>query len=83
MFQEKQQEKQEEWALAVFNFPGQTVDDLSFQQGALIRVLQHVDSDWRRGRVEDREGLYPVAFTEPYTGGDYKGRPNPILVGYI
>ncbi|XP_030193506.1 SH3 domain-containing protein 19 isoform X1 [Gadus morhua] len=73
---EKQQEKQEEWALAVFNFPGQTVDDLSFQQGALIRVLQHVDSDWRRGRVEDREGLYPVAFTEPYTGGDYKGQPN-------
>ncbi|CAL8326094.1 unnamed protein product [Lota lota] len=64
---DEQEEKQEEWALAMFNFPGQTVDDLSFQQGALIRVLQHIDSDWRRGRVEDREGLYPVAFTEPYT----------------
>ncbi|KAJ3585043.1 hypothetical protein NHX12_013766 [Muraenolepis orangiensis] len=57
--------EQEEWALALFNFPGQTAEDLSFQQGALIRVLQHIDADWRRGRVEDREGLYPVAFTQP------------------
>lgn len=66
--------QRDEWALAVFNFPGQTVGDLSFQQGALIRVLQHVDSDWRRGRVEDREGLYPVAFTQPYTAQPIQGQ---------
>ncbi|KAG7257143.1 hypothetical protein CRUP_008688, partial [Coryphaenoides rupestris] len=63
---EEEEEEEEEWALAVFNFPGQTAEDLSFQHGALIRVLQHLDSDWRRGRLEGREGLYPVAFTKPY-----------------
>lgn len=55
----------EEWAVAVFDFPGQTEDDLSFQKGALIRVLENVDAEWRRGRLEDREGLYPAAFTQP------------------
>lgn len=57
----------EEWAVAVFDFPGQTAEDLSFQKGALIRVLEHVDTEWRRGRVELREGLYPVAFTQTCT----------------
>ncbi|CAL8241314.1 unnamed protein product [Merluccius merluccius] len=66
--------QEDEWALAVFNFPGQTLGDLSFQQGALIRVLQHVDSDWNRGRVDDREGLYPVAFTQPYTAEPIPGQ---------
>ncbi|KAK7909986.1 hypothetical protein WMY93_014670 [Mugilogobius chulae] len=55
----------EEWAVAVFDFPGQTAEDLSFQKGALIRVLAHINTEWRRGRVEDREGLYPAAFTQP------------------
>lgn len=54
----------EEWAVALFDFPGQTADDLSFHKGALIRVLEHVDCEWRRGRVEQREGLYPAAFTQ-------------------
>lgn len=57
----------EEWAVAAFDFPGQTADDLSFQKGALIRVLEHVDDEWRRGRVELREGLYPAAFTQTCT----------------
>ncbi|XP_033839932.1 SH3 domain-containing protein 19-like isoform X2 [Periophthalmus magnuspinnatus] len=57
----------EEWAVAVFDFPGQTAEDLCFQKGAMIRVLERVDAEWRRGRVEDREGLYPAAFTQPAT----------------
>uniref|UniRef100_A0AAV2KME7 SH3 domain-containing protein n=1 Tax=Knipowitschia caucasica TaxID=637954 RepID=A0AAV2KME7_KNICA len=60
-----QEPPSEEWAVAVFDFPGQTAGDLRFHKGALIRVLEHVDAEWRRGRVEDREGLYPAAFTQP------------------
>ncbi|KAM9836759.1 LOW QUALITY PROTEIN: uncharacterized protein ACBR49_019187 [Aulostomus maculatus] len=52
-----------EWAVALFDFPGQTSEDLSFHKGALIRVTEHVDSEWRRGQLEGREGLFPVAFT--------------------
>uniref|UniRef100_A0A665TN12 SH3 domain-containing protein 19-like n=1 Tax=Echeneis naucrates TaxID=173247 RepID=A0A665TN12_ECHNA len=51
--------KAEEWAVAVFDFPGQTEEDLSFQKGALIQVIEHVDADWRRGRLEGREA-FPV-----------------------
>ncbi|XP_024143876.1 SH3 domain-containing protein 19 isoform X3 [Oryzias melastigma] len=59
-------EQAEEWVLAVFDFPGQTPEDLSFQKGALIRVTEHVDADWLRGRVDGREGLFPGSFAQPY-----------------
>ncbi|XP_055369337.1 SH3 domain-containing protein 19-like isoform X2 [Betta splendens] len=55
----------EEWVVALFDFTGQTTEDLSFHKGAVIHVLEHIDAEWRRGRLEGREGLYPVAFTQP------------------
>ena len=58
----------EELAIAVFDFPGQTAGDLSFHKGALISVIEHIDAEWRRGRLDGKEGVYPVAFTQPYTG---------------
>ncbi|XP_029938174.1 SH3 domain-containing protein 19-like isoform X1 [Salarias fasciatus] len=60
-----EEEEEEEWDEALFDFPGQTAEDLSFQKGALIRVMEHVDGEWRRGRVDGKEGLYPAAFTQP------------------
>lgn len=57
-----------EWDLALFDFPGQTAEDLSFHKGALIQVTEHIDAEWKRGRLEGREGLYPVAFTQPHKG---------------
>ncbi|XP_051934374.1 SH3 domain-containing protein 19-like isoform X2 [Hippocampus zosterae] len=62
----------EEWAVALFDFPGQTAEDLCFHKGAYIQVTEHVDADWRRGRLDGREGLYPAAFTQPC-----KARPIP------
>uniref|UniRef100_A0A3B5LGR0 SH3 domain-containing protein n=1 Tax=Xiphophorus couchianus TaxID=32473 RepID=A0A3B5LGR0_9TELE len=58
----------DEWVMALFDFPGQTADDLSFQKGALIQVTEHVDAEWRRGRLDGREGLFPAAFTQPSQG---------------
>lgn len=60
--------RHQEWAVALFDFPAQTAEDLSFQKGARIQVLDHIDAEWRKGRVEGREGLYPAAFTEPCAG---------------
>lgn len=57
--------KVKEWAEALFDFPGQTAEDLSFHKGALIEVMEHIDAEWRRGRLEGREGIYPAAFTQP------------------
>lgn len=57
-----------EWDLALFDFPGQTAEDLSFHKGAIIQVIEHTNAEWKRGRLEGREGLYPVAFTQPHKG---------------
>uniref|UniRef100_A0A8C7WML7 SH3 domain containing 19 n=1 Tax=Oryzias sinensis TaxID=183150 RepID=A0A8C7WML7_9TELE len=54
----------EEWVVALFDFPGQTAEDLSFQKGALIRVTEHVDAEWLRGRLDGREGLFPASFAQ-------------------
>ncbi|KAM4713768.1 uncharacterized protein FYW61_018916 [Anableps anableps] len=66
----------EEWVVALFDFPGQTAEDLSFQKGALIQVAEHVDTEWRRGRLDGREGLYPAAFTQPCQAQPITGQPS-------
>ncbi|CAG5929429.1 unnamed protein product [Menidia menidia] len=55
----------EEWVVALFDFPGQTEEDLSFHKGALIHVTEHIDAEWRKGKLEGRAGLFPAAFTQP------------------
>ncbi|XP_041841093.1 SH3 domain-containing protein 19-like isoform X3 [Melanotaenia boesemani] len=64
----------EEWVVALFDFPGQTAEDLSFHKGALIQVTEHIDAEWRRGKLEGREGLYPAAFTQPYQAQPITGQ---------
>ncbi|KAK6291623.1 hypothetical protein J4Q44_G00374070 [Coregonus suidteri] len=68
------EEGAEQWVVALHDFPGQTAEDLWFQQGALIRVTRRVDADWTRGTLDGREGLFPTTFThtcntaQPMTG---------------
>lgn len=69
--------EEEEWAVALFDFPGQTEDDLSFHKGALIQVLEHIDHEWRKGRLEGREGLYPAAFTQSCQAQPISEQPPP------
>ncbi|CAF90707.1 unnamed protein product [Tetraodon nigroviridis] len=53
-----------EWAVALYDFAGNSGGDLSFQRGDHILVSQHIDSEWSRGRVSGREGIFPRAFVE-------------------
>lgn len=53
-----------QWAVALYDFVGQTDEDLSIQEGDHILVLHHVDADWCSGRLNHREGLFPRAFVE-------------------
>ncbi|XP_061816245.2 uncharacterized protein [Nerophis lumbriciformis] len=64
----------EEWAVALFDFPAQTAEDLSFQKGAIIQVTEYIDSKWRRGRLDGMEGLYPAAFTKACQTPPVSGR---------
>lgn len=67
-----------EWAVALFDFPGQTAEDLSFHKGALIRVLESVDAEWKRGRLEGKEGLYPAAFTQAIQAQPITGQQSDV-----
>ncbi|XP_068164968.1 SH3 domain-containing protein 19-like isoform X2 [Antennarius striatus] len=76
----RDQNSEEEWAVALFDFPGQTEEDLPFHKGALIQVTQYVDTDWRKGRLDGREGLYPVAFTQRCHAQPIAGQQSAVMV---
>nr|XP_012418564.1 PREDICTED: SH3 domain-containing protein 19 isoform X3 [Odobenus rosmarus divergens] len=54
-----------EWCEALHNFTAETSDDLSFRRGDRILILEHVDSEWCKGRLRDREGIFPAVFVRP------------------
>ncbi|XP_053438660.1 SH3 domain-containing protein 19 isoform X4 [Nycticebus coucang] len=54
-----------EWCEALHSFTAETSDDLSFRRGDRILILEHLDSDWCRGRLQDREGIFPAVFVRP------------------
>lgn len=72
-----------EWAVALFDFPGQTAEDLSFHKGAMIQVLDHIDAEWRRGRVEGKEGLYPAAFAQSCQGTTHTHTQFKLIESFI
>ncbi|XP_037686731.1 SH3 domain-containing protein 19 isoform X2 [Choloepus didactylus] len=54
-----------EWCEALHSFTAETSDDLSFKRGERILILERLDSDWYKGRLRDREGIFPAAFVRP------------------
>ncbi|XP_047434908.1 SH3 domain-containing protein 19 isoform X2 [Mugil cephalus] len=64
-----------EWVVALYDYAGQSEDDLSFQQGDTILITQHIDQDWSRGRLNGREGFLPRAFVEA-SGQQFNNQQN-------
>ncbi|ELW50427.1 SH3 domain-containing protein 19 [Tupaia chinensis] len=54
-----------EWCEALHSFTAETSDDLSFKRGDRVLILERLDSDWYRGRLHDREGIFPAVFVRP------------------
>ncbi|CAH6901394.1 Sh3d19 [Phodopus roborovskii] len=54
-----------EWCRALHSFTAETSEDLSFKRGDRILILERLDSDWYRGRLHDREGIFPAVFVQP------------------
>ena len=52
------------FVVALFNFDGQSEEDLSFNQGDRIRVLEATPSreDWWKGELENHIGIFPGRF---------------------
>ncbi|CAK6445889.1 unnamed protein product [Pipistrellus nathusii] len=54
-----------EWCEALHSFTAETSDDLPFKRGERILILQRLDSDWYKGRLRNREGIFPAVFVRP------------------
>jgi len=57
-----------EWVVALYDYAAKTVDDLSFQQGDCILITRHLSEEWSFGRLNGREGMFPMSFVEPTAG---------------
>ncbi|XP_043917968.1 SH3 domain-containing protein 19 isoform X2 [Protopterus annectens] len=57
-----------QWCEALYDFTGETHEDLSFKQGDVIQLLEHLDSEWYRGKLEGEEGTFPAAFVQLISG---------------
>ncbi|XP_073197446.1 SH3 domain-containing protein 19 isoform X7 [Lepidochelys kempii] len=58
-----------EWCEALHDFTAETNEDLSFKKGDSIQILEHVDSEWCRGRLNDSEGIFPAVFVQTCSAG--------------
>ncbi|KAL0120855.1 hypothetical protein PUN28_008500 [Cardiocondyla obscurior] len=47
---------------ALYTFPGESSDDLSFEEGAKITVISRLSEDWLYGEYNGRKGQFPVNY---------------------
>lgn len=50
--------------MARFDFDGEGVEDLCFEEGDYIRLIKRVDSEWVRGDLGGKVGIFPLTFVE-------------------
>ncbi|XP_047671613.1 SH3 domain-containing protein 19 isoform X2 [Tachysurus fulvidraco] len=55
---------------ALYDFTAESSGDLPFHRGDVIEVIEHIDEEWSHGRLNGREGLFPMSFTQTHTGGN-------------
>lgn len=57
-----------QWCDALHDFTAETQEDLSFKRGDHILILEHLDSEWYRGRLNGKEGIFPAVFVHVCSG---------------
>ncbi|KAI8150062.1 SH3 domain-containing protein [Fennellomyces sp. T-0311] len=62
---------------ALYPFEGPNAQDLSFQKGDTIQVLEHVNNDWWRGSCNGRTGLFPSNYVTPKSAPVKTSPPPP------
>ncbi|XP_044156292.1 SH3 domain-containing protein 19 isoform X1 [Bufo gargarizans] len=75
-----------EWYEALYDFTAETEDDLPFRKGDKILVIERLDSEWYKGRLNGREGILPAAFVQlcsgPTAGQTQGGKPGKARALY-
>jgi SH3 domain len=50
------------YGISLYAFEGQFANELSFAEGEVVFLVEHVDSDWIKGEVNGRRGIFPSNF---------------------
>lgn len=50
--------------MAKFEYQSDEWDDLSFPEGAVIKLVERIDSDWLRGEYKGQTGLFPQGYVD-------------------
>lgn len=64
------------FAKALYDYAGQTDDELSFPEGAIIRILSretHEDDGFWEGEFNGVVGVFPAVLVEDLAGGSDSG----------
>ncbi|XP_038610884.1 SH3 domain-containing protein 19 [Tachyglossus aculeatus] len=57
-----------EWCEALHDFIAESSEDLSFKKGDNILIIKHLNSEWFKGRLNNREGIFPAVFVRSRSG---------------
>lgn len=68
-----------EWVVALYDFAGSSNDDLSFQQGDSILITKHINAEWSCGRLNGKEGMFPIAFVKSCSTGQPSSNNQPSV----
>ncbi|XP_069130793.1 SH3 domain-containing protein 19-like [Argopecten irradians] len=52
------------YCVAVHAFNGEGDEELSFSEGDRIQILENIGTDWCRGKLHDRCGIFPLNFVK-------------------
>lgn len=50
------------YGISLYPFEGQFANELSFAEGEVVFLIEHVDSEWIKGEVNGRKGIFPASF---------------------
>lgn len=50
---------------ALYAYAGQNDDELAFEAGDVIAMINKEEPDWWKGRIGEREGVFPSNYVEP------------------
>ena len=54
-----------EQVIAMYKYQKQNPDELSFEKGCVINVIEKLDSDWWTGELNGQTGLFPSNYVAP------------------
>ena len=50
---------------ALYDYTGQSSDDLNCKEGDLVRIMYEGEDGWAEAAMEDKYGYVPISYFEP------------------